>query len=634
MKFKKVLLLLALLSLSSLASLTNTFQLKHSNSKSSEGHHENSILSFFNELYGAKKSSNNNNTNEKLKLQARFKAREEEVESVESSFSNFMKLRTNNSPPPAPREASSASSSADPAAPSAESSSSTSASSSSSTASADQIVEGWLRISSYDFLNESKYPAVALPKEGQFLKIKTDRNRFRINLIYTKDPNNPDTKFYFRMNKDHIYYSCTKDDMNVMGAVDIAEIKSAERDKIDDTCFKIILHNKVEYDICGEDIKTKEQWYCAISLKLDKPDETCIIKPAEQVASFTPTIEIEQKVYQPIILIPQPSEECNHNFNYNKRGSDWECQCSEGKEQSPINIDSKSAFKSQAAPVFVFDEVDKTSFISSLDGTLTSNEPIKIRYYRGAVRIFHTKFGKVVTLDGAVYHAEEIVFHTPSEHMIDGVRSEMEMQVICYGQTKGDIAKQVVISFLFEKKPGVYNKFLDDVDFFNLPNKQNPEKAIMNNLNLNKVLYSTDSNEIETFRPVSLFTYQGSISFPPCTERTINYVVKDPIPVASSVIEMLKESIKESKDEVEGEIENIREVQPLNGRDVFFYDASMCKPAKYSVPKIENSGHYEKMKKKVTEYFFVNGVEPSGLPDSYVVTESEAQGIPDARKTD
>ena len=49
--------------------------------------------------------------------------------------------------------------------------------------------------------------------------------------------------------------------------------------------------------------------------------------------------------------------------------------------------------------------------------------------------------GKIVTLDGAIYVAEEIVFHTPSEHTIQGKRFPLEVQIIHYGQSKGDIAK-------------------------------------------------------------------------------------------------------------------------------------------------------------------------------------------------
>jgi hypothetical protein len=35
-------------------------------------------------------------------------------------------------------------------------------------------------------------------------------------------------------------------------------------------------------------------------------------------------------------------------------------------------------------------------------------------------------------------------------------------------------------------------------------------------------------------------------------------------------------------------------------------------------------GHYEKVVKSNTEYFYVDGNDPSGLPGAYVVSKSEA----------
>lgn len=38
-------------------------------------------------------------------------------------------------------------------------------------------------------------------------------------------------------------------------------------------------------------------------------------------------------------MFPLPSPFCNENWNYNENGKDWNCKCSEGLEQSPINIE-------------------------------------------------------------------------------------------------------------------------------------------------------------------------------------------------------------------------------------------------------------------------------------------------------
>ena len=42
---------------------------------------------------------------------------------------------------------------------------------------------------------------------------------------------------------------------------------------------------------------------------------------------------LTKKVTQPIILVSQANKMCNEEWDYSKRGSDWECTCKEGKER-------------------------------------------------------------------------------------------------------------------------------------------------------------------------------------------------------------------------------------------------------------------------------------------------------------
>jgi carbonic anhydrase len=147
--------------------------------------------------------------------------------------------------------------------------------------------------------------------------------------------------------------------------------------------------------------------------------------------------------------------------------------------------------------------------MTTIDGQMQENRNIQLKLDDGALRIKHIKFGKVVTVDGAVYHAQEIVIHTPSEHKINGKLYDMEVQIIHYGQSKGDIAKQLSLSFLFEKRAGVYNKFLDDLDFFNLPSPINPRIDLVKDIFIPKILYEASNNEIPVMKPFSFYTYQG-----------------------------------------------------------------------------------------------------------------------------
>ena len=56
---------------------------------------------------------------------------------------------------------------------------------------------------------------------------------------------------------------------------------------------------------------------------------------------------------------------------------------------------------------------------------------------------------------------------------------------------------------------------------------------------------------------------------------------------------------------------------------IFQLDDNLFKQKKRD---IKPSGHYEKLVKDAAEYIFVAGNNPSGLPGSFVVSESEAKG--------
>jgi len=58
----------------------------------------------------------------------------------------------------------------------------------------------------------------------------------------------------------------------------------------------------------------------------------------------------------------------------------------------------------------------------------------------------------------------------------------------------------------------------------------------------------------------------------------------------------------------------------------FFYNhVKYCGPDP-PAEKIKHKGHFEKVIKKLTNYFYVNGENPSGLPGAFVVSEKEALG--------
>jgi carbonic anhydrase len=92
-------------------------------------------------------------------------------------------------------------------------------------------------------------------------------------------------------------------------------------------------------------------------------------------------------------------------------------------------------------------------------------------------------------MDGGVYQAQQISFHTPSQHRIEGEEFPMEVQITHVGKTQGDTSKHLILSFVFKKAPGVYNKFIDDLDFFNLPNPLDKFRDLEKDLYLPNILF-------------------------------------------------------------------------------------------------------------------------------------------------
>jgi len=173
-----------------------------------------------------------------------------------------------------------------------------------------------------------------------------------------------------------------------------------------------------------------------------------------------------------------------------------------------------------------------------------------------------------------------------------------------------------------------------------LPNPVSKTRDIENKLYIPKILYNfkgDPDDQIILMRPFSFYTYQGSLPFPPCSERTINFVASEPLKVGSTTINLFKEALSipdliekngDSFDVVTSDwlpISN-REVQEKNGRPIFHYDFTKYCPNTPALKPIKPKGHYEKIQKDVTNYFYVNGSKPSGIPGSLLVTEDEANG--------
>ncbi len=182
--------------------------------------------------------------------------------------------------------------------------------------------------------------------------------------------------------------------------------------------------------------------------------------------------------------------------------------CSVGKSQSPVNINEKSTKRDISLPPLNFSY---------------SGIPLKVLNNGHTIQVNYPK-GSSVTIGGKSYDLLQFHFHTPSEHAFDGKRTEMEVHFV----NKKEDGLLAVVGVLMKK--GKENKALEAL-FDHLPNKDGSEVAVADS-KLNPIDFIPKNNEY--------FTYQGSLTTPPCSEIVSWYVMRDEIEVSSDQIKKFR----------------------------------------------------------------------------------------------
>jgi len=504
----------------------------------------------------------------------------------------------------------------------------------------DPIFSDWFSINSMSYLNLIRYP------EAEDSLIHVDKNFTRINDLYFKNDQNSDNipgddQFYFRLNLKYIYYYASAKYHNHLGSIyleNILDVQDFPNSK--EQCFKIKMKDEIEYKLCSkDDVKLKKKWMCKLqTIKTIPLSIACGGKGSGEAGNNKPAFKI-QNIIHPQFLIPLPAPNCNEKWNYMKAGTDWVCKCAEGESQSPIDLPpTNKAIKTIISPLFEFEEVSAKAESDSHDGLVKQGQYHNLYYRENALRLYADQFGKIVTLDGAGYYCNEIVFHTPSEHVISGQPMDMEMKVICTAKTEGDFGKMLTLSFFFKKKPGAYNKFLDKLDYLNLPNPESKYQEIKEGIFIPNVFTDEAIEGNGEMIPFSFYSYNGSVSSPPCNENVIVMVASEPLFASHTTLDLFREALTISDQvdrrgriiEAPKDLSNIRGPQALHGRPVFWYDKSADCPVynnKFGGNKKHEEGHYEKRKNVMKSYIHVDSDKPSGLPNAFVVTDNEAEGF-------
>jgi carbonic anhydrase len=194
--------------------------------------------------------------------------------------------------------------------------------------------------------------------------------------------------------------------------------------------------------------------------------------------------------------------------------------CKIGQKQTPINL-TGAARGNEPAPKF-----DYRSFTMKI---LNNGHTIQV----------NAPSGSSITIGDTKYDLLQFHFHHPSEHLINGAATELELHLV-HKSAAGGLA--VVGVFL---KPGKENAALKAV-FDQMPHKQGPAVEVKDSVDPNQLL-----PEHRGF-----YRYSGSLTTPPCSEGIVWTVFKDPIELSAAQAKQFSDLFKN----------NARPVQALNGR--------------------------------------------------------------------
>lgn len=197
--------------------------------------------------------------------------------------------------------------------------------------------------------------------------------------------------------------------------------------------------------------------------------------------------------------------------------------CRLGDQQSPVNIKN-------------VDHYNKTA-------------PIKFNYQPGTVDVVNNGHtiqvnyppGSTILLNNEEYELLQFHFHTPSEHMIDNKTSAMEAHFV----HKNKAGKLAVVGVLIDS--GTDNPLIASI-WEATPNSNKANNVSKIRLNAANLLPDNKN----------FYSYEGSLTTPPCSEGVSWNVFSEPVEVSPEQITFFEQIFSN----------NARPTQPLNDRPV------------------------------------------------------------------
>lgn len=206
--------------------------------------------------------------------------------------------------------------------------------------------------------------------------------------------------------------------------------------------------------------------------------------------------------------------------------------CGSGKNQSPVNIDTKKTAKGQARGI-------KFNY-----GLIS---PVNIENTGKLIQVSINSEGAQganINVDGVTFKLKNIDVHIPSEHTFDKQHNPMEIQFVHESKESG--LAYVSMMVVPGRPDRSLRKLLEQLPMNAGESKPLPANALRNTEMKKKL--------------ASYYHYSGSSTTPPCTEGAHWFIMKQPLTVSKEQYQQFRAALKE---------DNNRPVQDLNARLIF-----------------------------------------------------------------
>ncbi|RKR06222.1 carbonic anhydrase [Kushneria sinocarnis] len=197
--------------------------------------------------------------------------------------------------------------------------------------------------------------------------------------------------------------------------------------------------------------------------------------------------------------------------------------CGTGSNQSPVDLGDSLKVAGLAAPEISYDQ------------------PLLVVRRESTGLMIEGPADNTVTLHGHIYTLARIEFHAPAQHSVEGERAAMEIDFIHTDETEQTLVMAVLV------REGEASQALDRI-WSRVPDVD--RSMTLNGEMLPSRLLPRERNG---------WSYNGSLTTPPCSEGVRWWVMKSPIHASRAQIERYRQWF---------DVDTARPTQPLNARYV------------------------------------------------------------------